>query len=243
VLETAVLSSKEQLEMLRVAKDSEALIAASVEREALLKAHSDEIEALKDAHAEALQAAQEKIKDVGDKVAAVDNLNATLTRLKEEKEETVAKLSELEVEILELKESQELAEDQHAQSLARMKAVEEELQNTASAKQQAIDEAKAKEADHATLLDDIKKDHYEALEAASAERTKVVVALEALGEELATSVAAQEQARIDAQAALEEHARKLEEMEQVHKSQQTELSDEIERITAELEVMNLLSLE
>ena len=227
------MSSKEQLEALRVAQDSEASIAAAVERETHLKAHSNEIEVLKVAHADALRVAHDQIKD---KAAAADNLNVTLTRLKEEKEEIVAKLSELEVEILELRESQELAEDQRAQLLARIKIAEEELLSTASAKQRAIEEVKAKEVDHAALVDNIKKDHHEALEAASEERTNVVVALEALKEELATSVAAQEQVEINAQAALEEHARKLEEMEEVYKSKQTELSDEIKRITSELEV-------
>jgi len=159
-----------------------------------------------------------------------------LLRLREEKEEIVGKLSELEVEILEMKESQELAEDQREQSLSRIKATEEELQRATSAKQQAIDEAKAKEADHIALLDEIKNLHHEALDAASKERTEAVVALEALKEELATSLAAQEQAKVDAQAALEEHGHKLEEIEEVHKSRETELSDEIKRITSELEV-------
>jgi conserved oligomeric Golgi complex subunit 6 len=235
-LEMEVSASKEQLEALKVSTASEASTAAAAEREALLKAHTDEIEALKLAHAEALHVMEGNIKDLGDKAAAVDELNAALTRLKEEKEETVGKLSELEVEILELKESQELAEDQRAQSLVRINAVEEELLRATSAKQQAIDEAKANEMEHVSQFDDIKKHHHEALEEASEERTRVVTALEALKVELATSAAAQERAQIDAQATLEEHARKLEEVEQVHKSQQTELSDEIKRITTELEV-------
>lgn len=235
-LETEVLSSKEQLETLQVSKASEASVAASIEHDALLKAHADEIEALKVAHREALQGMQDKLKDLEHRAAAVDNLEAALTRVKEEKEETVGKLSELEVEILELKESQELAEDRRAQSLVHIKAVEEDLLKATSAKQQAIDEAKAKEADHVTLLDDIKKHHHEALQVASEERKNMVLALEALKGELATSMAAHEQVKIDVQAALVEHARQLEEAEQIHMRRQTELSEEIKKITAELEV-------
>lgn len=234
-LETEVLSSKEQLETLQVSKASEASVAASIEHDALLKAHADEIEALKVAHREALQGMQDKLKDLEHRAAAVDNLEAALTRVKEEKEETVGKLSELEVEILELKESQELVEDRRAQSLVHIKAVEEDLLKATSAKQQAIDEAKAKEADHVTLLDDIKKHHHEALQVASEERKNMVLALEALKGELATSMAAHEQVKIDVQAALVEHARQLEEAEQIHMRRQTELSEEIKKITAELE--------
>lgn len=202
----------------------------------MLKARADEIEVLKVAHAEALQEAQNKSKELGDTAAAADDLKAALARLKEENGEHVNKLSELEVEVLELKEGQELAEDQREKLLARIKLIEEELLSATTAKQQAVDEAKAKEVDHIALLDENKKQHGEALEAVSEERTKVVIALEALKEELAASVAAHEQAKLDAQAALEEHVRKFEEAAQVHESQRTQLSDETRRLTAELEV-------
>jgi chromosome segregation ATPase len=173
---------------------------------------------------------------LGDTVAAADDLKTGLGRLKEENEEHVNKLSELEIEILELKENQELVEDQREKLLSRIKLMEEELLSATSAKQQVVDDAKAKEADHIALLDEIKKQHNEALEAISEERTNVVVALEALKGDLAASVAAHEQAKVDAQTALEEHTRKLEEAAQVLESQRTELSDEIKKITAELEV-------
>ncbi|RDB28486.1 hypothetical protein Hypma_015670 [Hypsizygus marmoreus] len=240
-LEAEVLSSKEALDSFRASASSEAVTVASTEHEALLKAQAEYqaiaagAEALKVTHAAALQELEAKVRDLEAKAALVEELNAQVSALKAEKEENSSKLSELEIEILELKESQETIEDERDRSSAHAKALEEDLFKASAATQQALDEVKAKEKDFAAQVEQIQSDHAAAIEAASEEQARVVASLEALKAELASALAAHEQTKADALAAVEDYTRKLEEAEQAYLSKQSELSNEIKRIALELQ--------
>ena len=67
------------------------------------------------------------------------------------------KISELEVEILELKESQEKADDEHGVFLARIKVLEGELAKAIAATQEAVDNATAKDSGHLQHVAEVKK--------------------------------------------------------------------------------------
>lgn len=201
-----------------------------------LEAIAKEAEALKSAQTEALEGASQKAKELETKAAETEALRSELAGLKSEKEQNASKISELEVEILELKESQETAEDERGKSLARLKSLEAELSKAISATQQVIEDANAKEEAHTRESADVKTSHQEALNAAADQQAKVVADLEALRTELAASQAAHEKAKADAHASVEEHTRNLSEMETAHTGKQSELSAEIDRIKAELEV-------
>jgi chromosome segregation ATPase len=244
-LEGEVHSAKQNLAVLKESHDSAtttSAAAAAIEHEALMKAKADleaiaaETTALKSAQAEVLAGASEKAKELQGKIEEVEGLRTELAVLKSEKEQNANKISELEIEILELKESQETAEDERGASLARLKSLEEELCKATSATQQAIDDAKSKEGEHTRGLADVQKAHEDALKAAAKEQANVVADLEALRTELTALQAAHEQAKADARAAGEEHTRTLSEVETTHLGKQTEMSAETERIKAELEV-------
>ena len=165
-------------------------------------------------------------------------MNASLDQLKQEKEESAAKTSELEVEILELKETQELLEDERERISTRCKAAEQELTQVSDAKERAVDQLKAMEIEYSAQTEAAENHHHEAIDVISKERDGLIVTLGALKEELAAAFAAHEQAKLDAQTRLDEHVQKLQEVEQSHKDQQAKLSDEVARITAELQVIN-----
>jgi chromosome segregation ATPase len=249
-LESEVVAAKENLEALRASHGSalsEAAAAAAVEHEALIKAHADltaiaaETQTLKITHAQASEEAMEKLKVIESKAARSEDLEVQLVELKAEKAENSHKLSELEIEVLELKESQEAIEEERKKSLAHLNSVEEALANAVTGTQQAIEDAKAKEVELARQAEDTRKLHGDELKAAADEHAKMVADLEALKAELAEAQAAYEQANADAHAAIEDHARKLDEAEKGYLSKQTELSDEIQRITTEFEVSLFLS--
>lgn len=244
-MEVEVTAAKSNLEALKASQDSassDAALAASVEHDALVKAQTDfadiavETEALKAAHAQALEEATSKLQVLEAKAARVETLEAEITSLKSEKEDTANKLSELEIEILELRESQETAEDEHTQALARLKSLEEQLSAATVATEQAIEEAKSKEESHSRAVEDLNELHEEALQAASEEQAKVAAQLDALKVDLAEALAAREQAKADRVTAEENHARQVQEAEKEYLNKQSELSEQIQKITAELEV-------
>ena len=247
-LETEVKATKENLDTLQsshVSASSEAAAAAQVDRDALAKARTDleattaETEALKAAHSAALEDVAAKLNEQRDKAANVETLEKELADLKTEKEETANKLSELEIEILELKESQDKAEDEHGKSLSRVKSLEEELATAVAATQQAANAATAKDSEHLQLAADVKNKHDQELKVLTDEHAKVMAHLDNLKEVLAASQAAHEHAKADAQSATEDHARQLSEAEQHHLTKQAELTAQIQKISAELEVCQL----
>lgn len=239
-------SAKENLEALRVSTTSEASTAALADHEALVKARAEikalegNAELVKAEHAKALQETESQLKVLQEKAALADELNAQVARLKEEKEENAGKLSELEIEILELKESQEAIEDERERSLANVKSLEDQLLGAASTAQQADEDFKAREANRAARFEKTENDHREALQAASEEQDKLTSALEAIRTELAKSQAARDEAEANAREAAEQYALKLEQAEQGYLQKQSELMEQIKRITAELEVCDKL---
>ena len=244
-LEMEAITTKENLDTLRASHtlaSSEAAAAAQVDRDALVQAKANleavvaEAEALKATHNMALKDATTKLNEYQSKAADVETLGKELAILKAEKEEAANKLSELEIEILELKESQDKAEDEHGQSLARVKALEDELVKAVAATQQAIDNAIAKDSEHLQHAADVKKAHDEKLKVISDEQAKLEAHIEALKAELAASQAAYKQAKVDVQTVAEDHSRQLSEAERLHLDKQDELMGKIQKISAELEV-------
>ncbi|KAG5647606.1 hypothetical protein DXG03_008959 [Asterophora parasitica] len=239
-LEAQVLSSKETVKLLQDTSSSEAEQLAT-ERKSLVKAQDGlsvlaaETEALKAAHAAALQELGVKLQVFEAKAATIGDLTAKIDELKEEKEENAGKLSELEIEILELKESQEAAEDERERSLARVNALESEVLKATTATQEAHVAAQAKEAEIAAQVEELKATHAAALHAASVKHSNLSASLQALEAKLAAALGVNEQATIDAIAAAEEHARRLEETDRIHAEKQEELSEQIKKITVELE--------
>ncbi|KAJ7630802.1 hypothetical protein FB45DRAFT_867140 [Roridomyces roridus] len=235
-LEAEVTASKESLESFRAANSNadEAAVAAAVEHEALIKAQADfsqisvEIEALKTAHAQALEEVQAKVEAAEGRAALAESLEAQLAALRAEKEEAVAKLSEFEVEVLELKESQETAEEERAKTAAQIATLEQQLSEALVAAQKANDDALAKEGEYTSQADATKASHTTELATLSEAHAAATSQLEALKAELEAAVAAHS-------AAGEEHARALGEAEEGHSRKQAELTEEMKRIATELE--------
>ncbi|KAJ7492753.1 hypothetical protein FB451DRAFT_1219483 [Mycena latifolia] len=225
-LEAEISTSKEHLESLQASESgatNEAALAAAVEHEALLKAQADfsqievELQALKAAHTQTLEEAQAKLEAAESKAALAESLEGQLKELRAEKEDAVSKLSEIEVEVLELKESQETAEDE-----------QQELSQALAATQQAIDNALTKEAEYTSQAEGTKASHEGEIKAISESHAQTTSQLEALKAELETALATHH-------TATEEHTRQLGEAEEGYLKKQAELSDEIRRITTELE--------
>lgn len=103
-----------------------------MEHEALVKAKADleairvETESLTAAHNAALQQSATRIAELEAHTASLESaakeLNETIQRLQKEKDDALSKLSELEVEVLELKEQVETHEHDGAKEVADMKA-------------------------------------------------------------------------------------------------------------------------
>jgi chromosome segregation ATPase len=244
-LEAEISASKESLNALQSSQPdaaAEAALAAAVEHEALLKAQENfsaieaEIQQLKAAHTQALEDAHAKIEAAEGKAGLVEGLDAQLVGLRAEKEDAVTKLSEIEVEVLELKESHETAEDDLAKAAASISSLEQQLAQALAATQQAIDDATAKETEYTSKADEAKAVHDSELKAASEAHAQTVSQLEALKTELEAALASHEETKAAAHAAVEEHTRLLGEAEEGYLKKQSELSDEVRRITMELEV-------
>lgn len=241
-MEAEVKTAKSDLNVLQAAHDaasSSAASAAQVDRDALVNAKVDfdaavaEAKTLKAAQTAALDEATAKLREYEAKAAGAEALEKELARLNVD---NANKISELEVEILELKESQEKADDEHGVFLARIKVLEGELAKAIAATQEAVDNATAKDSGHLQHVAEVKKAHDEELKTLSEEQAKVVAQLEALQKELEASQAAYQKAISEAQIATEDHALKLSEAEQLHLRKQADLAEQIKEVTTELEV-------
>ncbi|KAF9229141.1 hypothetical protein BS17DRAFT_688858 [Gyrodon lividus] len=239
-----IAAAQENFESLRASSDhssAEAAAAAQMEREAFVRAKADietitaEAQSLRAEHNRVLEVAAARLSESRQRAAEVAGLNAQIGELKAEREDSAAKISELEVEILELKESQEDAEDEYKQVLDRLHRVEAELTETVVAMQQAIDDAKAKEAESAQKAADAKLLHADEVQLVKDDHAKVVAKIEALKAELAAADAAHDDTKAEAQAAAEAHEQEMEEAEQSFLSKHIELSEEIKRLSTELE--------
>ncbi|THH06937.1 hypothetical protein EW145_g3734 [Phellinidium pouzarii] len=235
-------ASKQEIEYLKIsaASAAEATAAAAVEHEALIKARDDldtikaEAEALRAAHESVSKQASDKLQELEFAASHASELAARVAELSTEKEENANRISELEVEILELKETADKAEDEEGQALARIKALEEQIAAAAAASEQALIEAKKGDEEHERVLKDSRRQHDEALKIAGDEQDKLSIKLRELEEELAGTVARYEQALLDAEFAEQAHAEKLEEIKKIRIEKANELSAEIERLVTQL---------
>ena len=224
------------------ASASDANAASAAEHEALLRAQADfntiktEIAALTAAHTSALQEASSKIQELELLAAQSNELSAQIVALKDEKEETANRVSELEIEILELKEAAETAADKETQAVARMRELEGNISTAVAANEQALIEGKKREEDHEFALNEIRRQHEEALKAVAEEKGALSVKLDELSGELAGAVARYDQALVDAKSAEDAHVAKLEEAEKIYTDKASSLSAEIDRLAVELAV-------
>nr|VWO94297.1 Protein kinase domain-containing protein [Ganoderma boninense] len=171
----------------------------------------------------------------GEKVASVDSFASQIAELKAENEEKANKVSELEVEILELKEEQETSGDEHSKSLARLQSLEADLAASAAAVQKALQEAQAEKVEHASRTEETAKAHQEEVDKAAAKYAELQSQLAALQEELAQAIEANEKAKADTQALVEKQQGELADAEKIRREMESKLSEEIARITADLE--------
>lgn len=242
--EVALASSKEQIASLEqsVVGTSASLEAATIQENALLKAQSDykaiteEAETLKAVHTKALQDSESQIAELRVKAAEAESLEAQVAALKEEKEENSNKLSELEIEILELKEAQDGLEDTRDRLQQKIAALEDELANAAVASGIAKEAESRKEAEHAQKLKALVSMHEKELETEAARYAEVVASLEVLNVKLSETLAAYEQSKQDLLGKEEKHSAKIAALEDASATSQAALSAEIEKITKELQV-------
>jgi chromosome segregation ATPase len=243
-LQTEVDESRRALEALRAdhANDSDIIATAEMDRQALVKARADleaiktETAALNVAQTEALDAATAKINALEDQASRAEALTAEIDSLHAGKEETSNKLSELEIEILELKEARDLAEEERGKREAQIDALHGRVAAAGAAADEAVQEAAAKESAAALHLEEVKKQHEAALALVvedSKQLTEQLRTYQAKIDELHNNLGDVNAAAANAAA---EHARRFAEAQQAHQTRQNELAAEIEKISAELAV-------
>lgn len=232
----------EVLEQANVLSTTSASEAALIEHEALLtaqanlKAISEEVDALKMVHTKAMQESESQITELREQLISVEALQTQLTSLKAEKEENANKLSELEVEILELKETQDGLEDTRDTLQKQVAILEGELAKAAAAAVMADELASQKDASHAQELALLVERHETELAAGSERYNEIAASLEALKSDLLEAVAAKEQVEKDILQKEESHTSKIGELEEVHAAHRASLAADIERISQELKV-------
>ena len=244
-LHADIVAAQENFESLRASSDqssAEAAAAAQMEREAFLRAKADvetvtaEANSLRAAHNKALQDAAARSSELQQRAADVVTLTTQIGELKVEREESAAKISELEVEILELKESQENTEDEHKRTLDRLQKLEAELSDAIAATQQVLRDAEARDAESTQKVADATLLHANAIHLIKSDLTKAVSEIDVLRTELAAAHVAHDRTKAAAHASAEAYEQEMEETEQSYLSKHIELSEEIKQLTAELEV-------
>jgi conserved oligomeric Golgi complex subunit 6 len=243
-LEAKVDERMKSLESLRAdhANDADIIAAAERDRQSLVEARAEleametKTTALKAAQAEALDAATAKISSLELQASRAEALATEIADLRAGKEGTSNKLSELEVEILEIKEARDLAEEERTNSKAQINTLREEVATTTAAAEKTVEEAAAKQSAATEHLEEVKKQHEAALALVVEESKKLTDQLHALQAEINRLRNNLEASDAAAASAAEEHAGRLAEAEQAHKARQDELKAEIERISVELAV-------
>ena len=219
--------------------------AASIEHESLLqaqanlKAISDETEILKAAHSQTLEDSRTQIKVLEEKAAESEKLKAQVASLKLEKEDNANKLSELEIEILELKETQEGLEDTRDSLHRRITTLEDDLAKAAVASALAVEVASAKEEEHSAKLKAQAEQHEGELAAQSKRYDEIAASLKTLEAQYADTSKACEQSKQDIISIEQTHLSKLSELEQAHAAQQDAQSAEFAKVKGELEVCSI----
>jgi chromosome segregation ATPase len=248
-LESEMAAAKSNLETLQSANSTvhaNVTASASVEHVALQKARDDlaeikkQTEALTAEHAAALNAAQARVSELEGKAAQADALSAEITQLRKEREDVGAKLSELEVEVLELKEAAEEADDAREARDKRIQELVRQLEEGQVAHQAAGDDAAAKAQEHADALEALRKVHEEDAAKASSELEALNARVNTLENELAGAHTSHEKTKEEVVAASEAYTKQLHEAEDGHVQKQTQLSEEIQRLTTELNVCDVM---
>jgi chromosome segregation ATPase len=236
VLQAEVDETRKALEALRTERANDSTVSA--DQQTLFKTRAD-LEAIKAetaAQVEALHAATAKISALELEASGAESLATEIASLRSEKEETSQKLSELEVEILERKDAQELAEEEYGKSKAQIDSLRDEVAAATAATEKAVQEAAAKESAAAEHLEKVKTEHEEALALAQEESKRLTEQLHALQREVDELRSNLETANAAAASAADEHERRLQEAERAQKARQDELTAEVERVSAELAV-------
>lgn len=223
-VEAQVASAKEFMAETQSSHKKALAEAGNMEREALLKAKSD-LEAIK-AESDASIAAQRKAHaEAADRIKAleaeVENsllLSAEVEQLKKEKEEVETKLSEMEIEVLEYRESVEKAADEQEKALARLRTIEQELAAAKQTNASAAEALRLKEQEYGVVLENLR----------------------VLESELVVARETHETLQADMKATEEAHAQMLAEIQRQHEGSSTAAAVEIQRIKADLEVYPLL---
>jgi conserved oligomeric Golgi complex subunit 6 len=246
---TTAKSNLEALQSANAATQADVTAVAAVEHTALQKARDDlaeiqkQTEALTAEHAAALEAAQARVGELEAKAAQADELSAEIAQLRKEREDVGAKLSELEVEVLELKEAAEAAEDEREKRDKRIQELERQLEDGKAAHQAAGDDASAKAQEHAYALEALRKAHEEAAAKAAGELDAANSRASSLEQELAGAHASHEKTKEEGAAAAEAHTKQLQEVEDRHMEKHNQLSDEIQRLTTELNACDIIRLD
>ena len=244
-LEARLSSSQDRIKALEkshAADTASAAESASVEHERLLeaqanfKAISEETERLKTAHKQALEDFTTQAKALEKKTVESDELRTQLASLKSEKEDNATKLSELEIEILELKETQEGLEDTRDSLQRRIITLESDLANAAVASSLAAEAASGKEEEHLAQLEAQVERHKKELATQSMRYDEIVASLKSLEGQHAETSKAYEQVKQDIISIEQAHTLKLSELEQTHTAQRDAQSAAFANVKAELAV-------
>jgi predicted nucleic acid-binding Zn-ribbon protein len=238
-------SSKETVEVLEksvATAASSAAEAASVERDALLKAQADfkalseEAEALKVSHTMALEDSMSKIAELRETSSVTATLEAQIASLKAEKEESANKLSELEIEILELKETQEGLEDARDTLQKRIATLEDDLATGAVTSGLAAEVASNKEVEHTQMVEALIGQHKKELESDAVRFAQLTATFEALQKEHSEALVLYEQCKQNVVDSEGRHASELMALEDAQVAQQAAQAAELEKVLKELEV-------
>lgn len=192
-----------------------------------------ETSALKSAHAAALEELRHKLSAAEEKAREVERLEIELIAMKREKEETASRISELEIEVLEARDVVEEAEDAKAKAESRAKALEDNFSKMKVASESVLEDKKK---EFLAQLDKAKKDHEALAAELQQEQDELLSQIAALEGELAIVQAALEKANQEQHSVVEEHAARLQNLEESNQLALNELNDELRRIRKELEV-------
>ncbi|KAI6008333.1 hypothetical protein F5J12DRAFT_937441 [Pisolithus orientalis] len=215
-LTSEIAVAEKNFESLRVTSDqssTEAAAAAQAERESFLRAKAD----------------------LDARASEVASLTALIEALKAEREENAHRISELEVEVLELKESQENAEDERNKLITSLKKAEADLGQAHSALEGQIQDANAKEEESAREIADLQQAYEEKIALLEDDLASAIAEIADVKNQLAAVNVSYEEMKKETETAAEEHERQLEESERSYLSKHIEFSEEIKRLSAELE--------
>ncbi|KAG9023813.1 hypothetical protein FRB95_012466 [Tulasnella sp. JGI-2019a] len=245
-LEAELLRVQDELKTLSTSRDNDTT-SAEVEHAALLQAQADlraikvETDSVTAGHAMAISKHEQTIAGLKSHVSvaekSIEALRLEVDDLKREREEMSQKLSELEVEILEMQEAQEKAQDEREKEIASIKADHEtEKEETRKALEQEL--AKATEAhQHAAKM-------WEEATVAAGEKHSETMAVAVKKAEAAATAASEEAQKALAESQAEalwekevEWLKKTEGLENRIKELEEEIKAEESRIEAQVAIV------